>query len=62
MKIFNIFHLIQITPIPEAIRLRLRRIFTDRAVDRERIQAIRNGGSASDVWDSGEWQFEYQLL
>jgi len=62
MKLLNIFYLIRITPMPDGQRLRLRRIFTDRAVDKERLQAIKNGGSASDVWESGDWQFEYQML
>lgn len=62
MKSWNIFRLLYITPMPEATRLLLRRIFTDRAVDKERRQIIKNGGNGSEVWEIGDWQFEYQLL
>jgi len=58
----NIYQLIHITPMPDGIRLRLRRYFMDREVDRERRRIVKNGGSADDVWEDGNWQFEYQLL
>lgn len=58
----NIYRLLHITPMPEGMRLRLRRYFMDREVDRERRRIIKNGGNANDIWEDGSWQFEYQLL
>lgn len=58
----NIYRLIHITPMPEGMRLRFRRYFMDREVDRERRRIIKNGGDANDIWEDGSWQFEYQLL
>lgn len=48
--------------MPEGLRLRLRRYFMDRDLDRERRRIIKNGGDSADVWEDGNWQFEYQLL
>lgn len=50
------------TPMPEGTRLRLRRSFMDREVDRERRRIVKNGGNAADLWEDGNWQFEYQFL
>ena len=58
----NIYRLLNITPMPEGTRLRLRRHFMDREVDAERRRTIKKGGSAEDVWENGNWQFEYQFL
>ena len=58
----NIYRLLYITPIPQGIRLRLRRYFMDREVDRERSRSVKNGGNAAAIWEDGTWQFEYQLL
>lgn len=58
----NIYRLLQSTPMPEGTRLRLRRYFMDRDVDRERRRIVKNGGNAADIWEDGGWQFEYQLL
>lgn len=49
-------------PMPEGVRLQLRRSFLDRDFDRERRLIVKNGGNASDVWEHGDWQFEYQSL
>lgn len=48
--------------MPEGTRLRLRRYLLDRAVDRDRRRAIKNGGAARDIWEDGNWSFEYDLL
>lgn len=58
----NIYLLLHITPMPEGMRLRLRRYFMDREVDRERRRIVKNGGDAEDIWEDSNWQFEYQLL
>lgn len=58
----NINRLLHLTPMPEGIRLRLRRFLMDREIDKERRKALRNGGNASDVWEDDKWQFEYQML
>lgn len=58
----NIYRLLHITPMPEGIRLRLRRYFMDREIDRERRRTVKGGGSAEYIWADGNWQFEYQLL
>lgn len=34
----------------------------DRELDRERRQRIKNGRAAADVWEDGNWSFEYELL
>lgn len=62
MKSLNTFRLLYLTPMPEGARLLLRRFFMDRAMDKERRQIIKNGGSVAEAWESGDWQFEYQLL
>lgn len=48
--------------MPEGTRLRLRRHFMDREVDRERRRIVKNGGNAAAIWEDGSWQFEYHLL
>ena len=48
--------------MPEGMRLRLRRSFMDREVDRERRRIVKTGGNAADLWEDGSWQFEYQFL
>jgi hypothetical protein len=58
----NIYRLLQLTPMPEGTRLRLRRYFMDRDLGREHRRIIKNGGNAPDVWNSGDWQIEYQFL
>jgi hypothetical protein len=58
----NIYRLLRITPIPEGMRLRLRRSFMDREVDQERRRLVKNGGTAADLWEDGNWQLEYQYL
>lgn len=58
----NIYRLLQLTPMPEGTRLRLRRLFMDREIDKARRKAVKNGGSAGDIWEDGSWQFEYQML
>lgn len=58
----NIYRLLYTTPMPEGVRLRLRRHLMDRKVDRERHRVVKIGGSAADIWEDGIWQFEYQLL
>jgi hypothetical protein len=58
----NIYRLLHLTPMPEGIRLRLRRYFMDREVDLERRRIVKNGGNAADIWEDGSWEFEYQLL
>lgn len=58
----NIYRLLNITPMPEGMRLRLRRYFMDREVDQERRRFIKNGGHSTEFWDNGNWQFEYQFL
>lgn len=58
----NVYRLLHITPMPEDMRLRLRRYFMDREVDRERRRVVKNGGSAADIWEDGNWRLEYQLL
>lgn len=58
----NIYRLLRITPMPEGMRLRLRRSFMDREVDRERRRIVKTGGNAADLWEDGSWQFEYQFL
>jgi hypothetical protein len=58
----NIYRLLRITLMPEGTRLRLRRYFMDREVDRERRRIVKNGGNASDIWENSDWQFEYQFL
>lgn len=58
----NIYRLIHLAPIRESTRLRLRRYFMDRELDQERRRIVREGGAPSDVWDDGDWQFEYQML
>jgi hypothetical protein len=62
MKRWNIYRLLDIAPIPEGTALRLRRVFMDRQLERERREIVRRGGNASDVWEHGDWQFEYQFL
>lgn len=34
----------------------------DRDLDRERRQHVKNGGAAADIWEDGNWSFEYELL
>ena len=58
----NIYRLLHISPMPEGMRLRLRRYFMDREVDRERRSIVKSGGNATDIWEDGNWQFEYQSL
>ena len=58
----NIYRLLHLMPMPEGTRLRLRRRFMDRDVDRERRQIVKNGGDTADIWEEDRWQFEYQLL
>lgn len=58
----KIFRLLYTTLVPEGARLVLRRGFLDRAMDKERRRAFKNGGSAADAWENGDWQFEYELL
>lgn len=58
----NIYRLLYIMPMPEGMRLRLRRYFMDREVDQEHRRIVNRGGNAADIWDDGNWQFEYQLL
>jgi hypothetical protein len=58
----NVYRLLRATPMPEGARLRLRRFFMDRELDRERRQIMKNGGSAADVWEGGNWSFEYDML
>lgn len=58
----NIYRLPQITPMPEGMRLRLRRSFLDREVNQERRRILKNGGNAEALWEDGSWQFEYLLL
>lgn len=58
----NMFRMIRYTPMSEGSRLKLRRVFMDRAVDKERRQIVKNGGQTADVWEDGSWQFEYQEL
>lgn len=58
----NIYRLLHITPMSEGMRLQLLRYFMDREFDRERRRIIKNGGKATDIWEHGNWQFEYQLL
>jgi hypothetical protein len=58
----NIYRLLNLAPISRGLRLRLRRHFMDRELDKERRQAIKNGSRAGDVWEDGNWQFEYDLL
>jgi len=48
--------------MPEGTRLRLRRYFMDLEVDRDRRRIVKNGGNASDIWENGNWLFEYQCL
>lgn len=40
----------------------LRRYFMDHEVDRESRRIVKNGGDAADIWEDGNWQFEYQCL
>lgn len=58
----NVCRFLYIAPIPEGMRLRLRRYLLDCEVDRERQRIVENGGNAETIWDNGNWQFEYQLL
>lgn len=58
----NAHRLLYLVPIPEGTRLRLRRFLLDRKIDKERRKAVKGGGNASDVWEDGSWQFEYQML
>lgn len=58
----NIYRLLNRMPIPERVRLRLRRTLMDREVDRERRQSIRLGGDSNDVWVDGSWRFDYDSL
>lgn len=58
----NIYEFLHIAPIPESLRLRLRRSLMDREFERERLKLAKQGGLAADLWQSGNWQFEYQLL
>lgn len=58
----NIYRLLHIMPMPEGIRLRLRRCFMDREIGRERRRTVKNGGNVADIWEDGNWEFEYQLL
>ena len=62
MKPWNLFRVLDLSPMPESIRFSLRRRLLDRALDRERREAVKSGGSAQEVWDLGDWQLEYQLL
>jgi hypothetical protein len=58
----NIYRLLNITPMPEGMRLRLRRYFMEREVDQERRRFIKNEGHLTEFWANGHWQFEYQFL
>lgn len=58
----NIYQLLHMTPMPEGTRLKFRRYFLDREVDRKRRLIVRNGGNAADIWEDGNWQIEYQFL
>lgn len=58
----NIGRLLAVIPMPEGIRLRLRRYFMDQKLDQERRLFIKSGGHAADFWDVNNWQFEYELL
>lgn len=58
----NIFRLLNIAPMPEGMRLRIRRYLMDQDVDRERRRIVKNGGNSAGIWEDGNWQFEYQLL
>ncbi len=58
----NLHKLLRIAPISEVARLRLYRLLLDRAFDAERRKIIKAGGTPSDIWESGSWQFEYQDL
>lgn len=62
MRFWNIFSVINAAPLPKGARLRLRRIFLDRKLEKERRQIVKNGGNAGDIWEDGSWQFEYQML
>ena len=42
--------------------MRLRRFLLDRELEKARRRAVKGGGSASDVWEDGSLQFEYQML
>ncbi|WP_155984978.1 MULTISPECIES: hypothetical protein [unclassified Thioalkalivibrio] len=58
----NIYRFLHVSPIPEGIRLRLRRYFMDRELYRERFRVMKAGGNVDDIWEDGTWRFEYQLL
>jgi hypothetical protein len=58
----KIYRLLDITPMREGTRLRLRRYFMDREFDQERRRIVKNGGDAADIWDDSNWLCEYQLL
>ena len=58
----DIYRLLYLTPMPEGIRLQLRRFFMDREFEVERRKAIKQTGTAEDLWESGNWQIEYNLL
>jgi hypothetical protein len=58
----NKYQLLNIMPMPEGLRLRLRRYFMDREVDQERRRFIKKGGHSTGFWDDGNWHFEYQFL
>ncbi|MYZ51588.1 hypothetical protein [Malikia spinosa] len=34
----------------------------DREIGRERRRTVKNGGNVADIWEDGNWEFEYQLL
>ena len=61
MKI-NIYRLLHLTPMPGLMRLRLRRFFLDWEYHRERRRIVKNGGNASDIWEDGSAQLEYDFL
>lgn len=58
----KILWMLEKTPMPQGMRLRLRRYFMDREVDQERRRIVKNGGNAANIWEDGGWQFEYQFL
>ncbi|TVO50571.1 hypothetical protein [Denitromonas halophila] len=58
----NFYRLLHAMPMPEGMRLRLRRYLMDWEIDRERRRIVNSGGDAADIWESDNWQYEYQFL
>ena len=58
----NVYALLTKTPLPEGVKIKLHSFFLNREYARD-LKAIKKaGGTAQDLWNEGDWQFNFHEI